>query len=54
VGEAGQVYDVQRSTNLTDWATVATVTNLTGTVEYSEPLPTSATQRYYRAKVTAQ
>lgn len=52
VGEAGQKYDVQTSSNLTDWTTVATVTNTTGTVPYIESMPTNATQRYYRAKLT--
>ena len=50
-GEAGQVYNVQTSSNLADWATVGTVTNITGSVPYTEPVPANETQRYYRAKV---
>ncbi len=49
-GEAGQVYDVQTSSNLTAWATVKTVTNTTGSVLFTESL-TNETQRYYRARV---
>ena len=50
-GEAGQVYNVQTSSNLTDWTTEATVTNITGTVPYSTNIPPGTTQLYYRAKV---
>jgi hypothetical protein len=50
-GEAGEVYNVQTSINLTDWATMGTVTNLTGSILYTEPVPTNTAQRYYRAKV---
>jgi hypothetical protein len=50
-GEAGQVYSVQASSNLTGWTTVGTVTNVTGSVLYTEPVPTNESQRYYRAKV---
>jgi len=50
-GEAGEVYNVQMSSNLVEWTNVATVTNVTGSVLYTEPVPTNETQRYYRAKV---
>jgi hypothetical protein len=39
------------SSNLTDWTNVATNTNITGSVLYTEPVLANETQRYYRAKV---
>ena len=51
-GEAGQVHNVQTSSNLTDWATEAVVTNITGTVPYSTNVPPGTTELYYRAKLT--
>jgi hypothetical protein len=38
---------------MTDWSTVGTVTNATGTFEYrdSAPMPTETEQLYYRAKL---
>jgi hypothetical protein len=48
-GWPGPVYDLESSMDLDEWARVATLTNETGTVVFSEPLETSATRRYYRA-----
>jgi hypothetical protein len=48
LGDTGQVYNVQTSSNLTDWTDAATVTNTTGSVEYGEVV-TNITQRFYRA-----
>ena len=50
-GEAGQVYEVQSSTNLSTWKTEAMVTNVTGAVPFSTPVPSSTVQQYYRAKL---
>jgi hypothetical protein len=48
-GAPGDVYQVQASTNLTDWSHVAWVTNLDGTVLFTEQVPTNARTRFYRA-----
>jgi hypothetical protein len=39
------------SSNLTGWATVGTVTNVTNNTLYTEPVPAGESQRYCRAKV---
>jgi hypothetical protein len=55
-GGRGFQYDLQTSTNLTDWASVATlaVTNLNGTVLFADAAPPSLSQRFYRAVGTSQ
>jgi hypothetical protein len=48
-GHSGEVYLVQSSSDLTNWVNVSSATNLTGTVPFTEPFSTVATQRFYRA-----
>jgi len=48
-GHPGEAYMVQVSPDLTNWSDVFWVTNLTGTVPFTEPLSTGTTQRFYRA-----
>jgi hypothetical protein len=48
-GAAGQVYHVQVSTNLANWSNVQTLTNLTGTVLFTEQVPPNTRARFYRA-----
>ena len=49
-GTPQDVYQVQASTNLTYWANVAWVTNLTGgAVPFTERVPTNGHMRFYRA-----
>jgi hypothetical protein len=50
LGDTGQVYLVQTSTNLVDWTDAVTVTNTTGSVEYGEVV-TNILQRFYRARL---
>jgi hypothetical protein len=50
LGDTGQVYLVQTSTNLVDWTDAATVTNTTGSVEYGEVV-TNIPLRLYRAQL---
>jgi hypothetical protein len=50
VGIPGRQYDVQWSTNLSDWYDLLTVTNLTGTVTVSNSLATGSAQ-FYRTKL---
>ncbi len=45
----GDVFRVQGSTNLLSWQTVATVTNVTGTVQFTDPgVATNYNHRFYR------
>ena len=48
-GEAVAAYEIQSSTNLLDWASLATVTNLWGTVQHTDRTATNSRQRFYRA-----
>jgi hypothetical protein len=36
------------STDLTDWMTLGTVTNLTGTLEFADPNAALSARRFYR------
>jgi hypothetical protein len=47
-GSSGDVYRVLGSTNLLDWQTIASVTNLTGTVQFTDPTSTNYIRRFYR------
>ena len=47
-GPAG-TYRVQVSTNLTAWSDEAWVTNTSGSVPFTEPVPANASTRFYRA-----
>ena len=49
-GPANRVYDVQESSNITLWADVARVTNVTGTLLWTNTPSATATQRFYRAR----
>jgi hypothetical protein len=49
-GSPAQQYLIETSTNLADWSALATVTNTTGSVIFSDPSP-SGPVRFYRAKV---
>jgi hypothetical protein len=44
-GTAGDVFQLQGSTNLVDWVKVTDLTNVTGTLEYFTP---ASTNRFYR------
>jgi hypothetical protein len=50
-GGRGFQYDLQASSNLVNWATVATlsVTNISGTASFADPAATNFTRRFYRA-----
>lgn len=45
---AGAVLTVYASTNLVDWAPIATVTNLTGSLDFADPASASLPRRFYR------
>lgn len=48
-GRAAEVYQMQVSTNLASWANLALVTNVTGVVPFTTPLPPNTPRRFYRA-----
>ncbi|MEY2427378.1 MAG: hypothetical protein QOJ40_263 [Verrucomicrobiota bacterium] len=47
-GWPGDVYRVLASTDLLDWKTIATITNLTGIVQFTDPEAAIYDQRFYR------
>jgi uncharacterized repeat protein (TIGR03803 family) len=47
-GSTGDIYRVLGSTNLLNWQTLASVTNLTGTMQFTDPDTTNYHQRFYR------
>jgi hypothetical protein len=49
VGPAGQVLRIEATTNLTGWATIATITNVTGTFEFTDTASLNFRHRFYRA-----
>ena len=42
-------FEVQASTNLNQWSPLTTVTNLTGTLEFTDPDAGNHLRRFYRA-----
>ena len=48
-GVAGQQYDVQVSSNLLNWSTLATVTNSTGAVQVADSVSSGWPRKFYRA-----
>jgi hypothetical protein len=47
-GLAGDVYHVLVSTNLHDWQSIASVTNLSGTMQFTDPGAAGYSRRFYR------
>ena len=47
--EAGYDYQIQASTNLVNWETIATLPNPTGTIQFIDPNAANFLLRYYRA-----
>ena len=50
-GSTGDVYRALASTNLLNWQPIATVTNFSGTVQFSDTEATNLSQRFYRCVV---
>ncbi len=44
----GMIFEVQSSTDLTNWQPVATATNLTGALEFADPEALTAPRKFYR------
>jgi hypothetical protein len=50
-GVTNQVWTLEASTNLTSWNVLASVTNLNGTIQYTDPQALSLGMRFYRARL---
>jgi len=50
-GEPGIAYTVLVSSNLTSWAPLTNLLNVTGTVSFVDDGATNAPQRFYRAEL---
>ena len=48
--EPGSSVTIWRSEDFTNWVSVTNIPNPSGTVEFTEPVSRSATQRFYRAQ----
>ncbi|HWQ93573.1 MAG TPA: hypothetical protein VN673_18060, partial [Clostridia bacterium] len=48
-GESGVAYEIFASTNLVSWDLAGTVTNVSGTVEFSQPALGTA-RKFYRVR----
>ena len=51
VGYPGQRFDVEYSINLSNWFRLVTLTNTTGTLSFSQPIPTNSPPRFYRTRL---
>jgi len=49
VGGVNGVWQLQQSADLKNWTPITTLTNSTGSVEYTDAIPASPTNRFYRA-----
>jgi len=50
-GNAGEIYDVEVSTNLSNWVPLLTLTNTLGTITFTDVAVTNFTGRYYRGRI---
>ncbi len=50
-GKIGQRFQVEASTNLPVWFPLANLTNLTGTIQYTDPTPATGRGRFYRTSL---
>ena len=50
-GISGRNYALDVSTNLQNWAPLATWTNFTGTADYLDPVPAGSGNRFYRGRL---
>ncbi len=48
-GTIGHRYEIHATADLGAWSVLGRLTNLTGTVQFTDPAATNATQRFYRA-----
>ena len=48
-GDFGARYEIQASTNLSDWINLAPLTNTYGTLQFTDPGATNSNLKFYRA-----
>jgi len=48
-GELGGQFQLEASTNLTNWAVITTLTNSMGRMQFTDPAVTNTPIRFYRA-----
>lgn len=53
-GVPGQRIAIEATTNLVDWSLLATLTNLTGTVQFNDTDAASVGRRFYRARLVSE
>ena len=51
VGTPGQTFAVERSTNLLQWVELSRLTNTTGTLEFSLPIPPGDNSQFFRTRL---
>jgi hypothetical protein len=49
LGEPGSILDLEGSLDLSNWDLITTLTNVSGTVQYTDTVPAGSPQRFYRA-----
>jgi len=50
VGGKGHSYVVETSNDLSDWSSLQTVTNMTGTLQFATPCSTNGSSNFYRVQ----
>ena len=51
IGYPGQVFAVECSPNFTSWTQLVRLTNTTGTLNFSQPIPTNSVGQFYRTRL---
>ena len=49
-GDTGVTFVIESSTNLIDWTAITNILNLTGLIEFADPIGTNSEARFYRAQ----
>jgi hypothetical protein len=49
-GDTGVTFVIESSTNLIDWTAITNILNLTGLIEFADPISTNSEARFYRAQ----
>ena len=52
IATTGFTYQIQASTNLTNWATLTNIASTNGTIQFIDPLTNTLSRRFYRASYT--
>ncbi|HTE90786.1 MAG TPA: immunoglobulin domain-containing protein [Terriglobales bacterium] len=49
-GDTGVTFVIESSTNLVDWTAITNILNLTGLIEFADPIGTNREARFFRAQ----